>query len=56
MEKVPTGCALGRINIGNYIPEIGKTTKKKVMVYSSIKMEVATMDSGKIQKETERDL
>ena len=34
----------------------GKTTKKKFMVYSSIKMEVATMDSGKIQKETERDL
>ena len=54
MEKVLTGYAQGRINIENYIPEIGKTIKKKDMVYIFIKMEAVMMVNGKIQKEMEK--
>ena len=51
-EKVLTGYAQEKTNIESFILEIGKIIKKKDMVYTFIKMEVATMENGKIQKET----
>ena len=54
MEKELTGYVQAKINIENYIPEIGKTIRKKDMVYTFIKMEVAMMENGKIQKGTEK--
>ena len=52
MEKVLIGYAQEKTNIESFILEIGKIIKKKDMVYTFIKMEVATMENGKIQKET----
>ena len=52
MEKVHIGYVQEKTNIENYIQEIGKIIKKKDMVYTFIKMEVVTMENGKIQKET----
>ena len=41
-----------KTNIESFILAIGKIIKKKDMVYTFIKMEVVTMENGKIQKET----
>ena len=54
MEKELIGYAQVKINIENYIPVIGRITKKRDMVFIFIKMEVVMTVNGKIQKEMEK--
>ena len=54
MEKELIGYVQVKINIENYIQEIGKIIKKKDMEYIFIKMGAVMMVSGKIQKEMEK--
>jgi len=54
MEKEHFGLVSARTNIENYTQVIGTKTKKKAKEYSFIKMEVAMMAHGKIQKEMEK--
>ena len=54
MEKEHIGYVQGKINIENYIQEIGKIIKKKVMEYFFIKMVHVMMVYGKIIKEMEK--